>query len=108
MPAVLFRMSFALGVGAALINLLAWNEPVMAMAAGHTLEFKALYSIWFVTGWGVGSGALMSVVIAAIRQCSAGRLAAVIAFFAATTITSVLCAVLYRGLTDMQFMQDAM
>ena len=44
--AAILRVSVALGVCAALINLLVWNQPIMEMANGHTYAFKVLYAVY--------------------------------------------------------------
>jgi hypothetical protein len=108
MSAAIFRVSIALGVCAALINLLVWRQPIMAMADGHTSAFKVLYAIWFVEAWGVATGALTGLAISSMRRRSPGRLSAAVAFVVALLLTSVGCLVLYRSYTDPTFMHDAM
>jgi glucan phosphoethanolaminetransferase (alkaline phosphatase superfamily) len=108
MSAKFFSLSVALGVCAAFINLLVWHQPIMAMASGHTLAFKALYAMWFLVAWGVAAGALTSLAISSIRRRGHGRLSAAVAFVVSIVLTSIVCLVLYRGLTDTNFMRDAM
>ena len=103
-----FSVSLVLGVCAALVTLLVWHQPIMAMASGHTLAFKALYAIWFLVAWGVAPGALTGLAISSIRRRGLGGLSAAVAFVVSMVLTSVVCLVLYRGLTDTNFMHDAM
>jgi hypothetical protein len=103
-----FSVSIVLGVCAALINLLVWHQPIMGMANGHTLAFKALYAIWFLVAWGVAPGALTGLAISSIRRRGLGGLSAAAAFVVSLFLTSIVCLVLYRGLTDTNFMRDAM
>jgi hypothetical protein len=104
----IFRISVALGVSAALINLLVWHQPIMAMASGHTLAFKALYAMWFLIAWGIAPGALTGLAISSIRRRSPRRLSAAGAFLVCLFLTSIVCLVVYRGLTDSKFMRAAM
>jgi hypothetical protein len=108
MSAAILRVALALGVCAALIDLLVWHQSIMEMANGHSFAFKALYAIWFVLGSGVATGALMGLAISWIRSRSSGPQSAAAAFIVALCLTSTVCLVLHRGLTDMKFMQDAM
>jgi hypothetical protein len=108
MSAAILRVSVALGVCAALINLVWWHQPIMEMANGHTSAFKVLYAMWFVLGWGVATGALTGIAISSMRRRSPGRLSASFAFVFSLVLSSTVCLVLYRGLTDAKFMQDAM
>ena len=108
MSATILRISVALGVSAALINLLVWRQPIMQMASPHSLAFQVFYAIWFVLGWGVATGALTSLAISSMRRRSPGRLSAAMAFIVGLFLTSIVCLVLYRGLTDSKFMRDAM
>jgi hypothetical protein len=101
-------VSVALGVCAALVTLLVWHQPIMAMASGHTLAFKALYAIWFLVAWGVAPGALTGLATSSIRRRGLGGLSAAVAFVVSMVLTSVVCLVLYRGLTDTNFMREAM
>ena len=71
--AAILRVSIALGVYAALINLLVWYQPIMEMAYGHTPAFKVTYAVWFVVVWGVATGALTGLAIASMRRRSPGR-----------------------------------
>jgi hypothetical protein len=103
-----FSVSVVLGVCAALVTLLVWHQPIMAMASGHTLAFKALYAIWFLVAWGVAPGALTGLAISAIRRRSPRRLSAAVAFVVCLFLSFIVCLVLYRGLTDTDFMRDAM
>ena len=80
MSAAILRVSVALGVCAALINLLWWHQPIMEMANGHTSAFKVLYAMWFVIGWGVATGALTGIAISSMQRRSPGRLSASLAF----------------------------
>ena len=105
--AAILRVSIALGVYAALINLLVWHQPIMEMAYGHTLAFKVIYAVWFVVVWGVATGALTGLAIASMRRRSPGRLSAAVAFVAGLFLTSAVCLVLHRFLTDEKFMHDA-
>ena len=106
--AAILRVSVALGVCAALINLLVWRQPIMEMANGHTSAFKVLYALWFVLAWGVATGALTGLAISSMRRRSPGRLSAAVAFVVGLFLTSTVCLVLYRGFADAKFMQDAM
>ena len=106
--AAILRVSVALGVCAALINLLVWRQPIMGMANGHTYAFKVLYAMWFVLAWGVATGALTGLAISSMRRRSPGRLSATVAFVVGLFLTSTVCLVLYRGFTDAKFMHDAM
>src|SRR5215813_13201958 len=108
MSAAIFRVSIALGVSAALINLPVWRQPIMAMADGHTSAFRVLYAMWFVLAWGVATGALTGLAISSMRRRSPGRLSAGVAFVVGLFLTSTVCLVLYRGFTDEKFMHDAM
>ena len=108
MSAAILRVSLTLGVSAALIDLLLWHQSIMEMANGHSFAFKALYAIWFVLGSGVATGALMGLAISWIRRRSSRPRSAAAAFIVALCLTSTVCLVLHRGLTDMKFMQDAM
>ncbi len=108
MSAKFFSLSVLLGVCAALINLLVWHQQIMAMAKGHTLAFKALYAMWFLVAWGVAPGALTGLAISSIRRRGHGPLSAAVASVVSMALTSVVCFVLYRGLTDADFMRDAM
>ena len=108
MSAAIFRVSLTLGVCAALIDLLVWHQSIMEMANGHSFAFKALYAIWFVLGSGVATGALMGLAISWIRHRSSRPWSAAAAFIVALCLTSTVCLVLHRGLTDTKFMQDAM
>jgi hypothetical protein len=108
MSATILRVSVALGVCAALINLLVWRQPLMQMASPHSLAFQVFYAIWFVLGWGVATGALTSLAISSMRRRSPGLLSAAMAFVVGLFLTSIVCSVLYRGLTDSKFMRDAM
>ena len=103
-----FSVSVVLGVCAALVTLLVWHHPIMAMASGHTLVFKALYAIWFLVAWGVAPGALTCLAISSIRRRSPRRVSAAVAFVVCLCLTFIVCLVLYRGLTDADFMRDAM
>lgn len=103
-----FSVSVVLGLFAAFINLLVWHQPIMGMASGHTLAFKALYAIWFLVAWGVAPGALTGLAISSIRRRGLGGLSAAVAFVVSLFLTSIVCLVLYRGLTDTNFMRDAM
>jgi hypothetical protein len=103
-----FSVSGVLGVCAALVTLLVWHHPIMAMASGHTLAFKALYAIWFLVAWGVAPGALTGLAISSIRRRGLGGLSAAAAFVVSMVLTSVVCLVLYRSLTDTNFMREAM
>ena len=106
--AAILRVSVALGVCAALINLLVWRQPIMGMANGHTYAFKVLYAMWFVLAWGVATGALTGLAISSMRRRSPGRLSATVAFVVGLFLTSTVCLVLYRGFADAKFMHDAM
>src|SRR5215831_540766 len=106
--AAILRVSIALGVCAALINLLVWRQPIMEMANGHTWAFRVLYAMWFVLGWGVATGALTGLAVSSMRRRSPGRLSAAVAFVVGLFLTSTVCLVLYRGFTDAKFMHDAM
>ena len=106
--AAILRVSVALGVCAALINLLVWRQPIMEMANGHTSAFKVLYAMWFVIGWGVATGALTGIAISSMQRRSPGRLSASLAFVFSVVLSSTVCLVLHRGLTDAKFMHDAM
>jgi hypothetical protein len=103
-----FSVSVVLGVCTALVTLLVWHQPIMAMASGHTLAFKVLYAIWFLVAWGVAPGALTGLAISSIRRRGHGRLSAAVAFVVSMVLTSIVCLVVYRGLTDADFMRDAM
>jgi len=105
--AAILRVSIALGVYAALINLLVWYQPIMEMAYGHTPAFKVTYAVWFVVVWGVATGALTGLAIASMRRRSPGRLSAAVAFVAGLFLTSAVCLVLHRGIVDEKFMHDA-
>src|SRR6516164_5948649 len=105
--AAILRVSVALGVCAALINLLVWRQPIMEMANGHTYAFKVLYAMWFVLAWGVATGALTGLAIASMRRRSPGRLSAAVAFVVGLFLTSAICLVLHRGIIDQKFMHDA-
>ena len=104
----ILRVSVALGVCAALINLLVWHQPIMEMANGHTSAFRVLYAMWFVLAWGVATGALTGLAISSMRRRSPGRLSAAVAFVLGLFLTLTVCLVLYRGFTDAKFMHDAM
>jgi len=106
--AAILRVSVALGVCAALINLLVWRQPIMEMANGHTSAFKVLYAMWFVLAWGVATGALTGLAISSMRRRSPGRLSAAVAFVVGLLLMSTVCLVLWRGFTDAKFMHDAM
>jgi len=106
--AAILRVSVALGVCAALINLLVWRQPIMGMANGHTYAFKVLYAMWFVLAWGVATGALTGLAISSMRRRSPGRLSATVAFVVGLFLTSTVCLVLFWGFTDAKFMHDAM
>ena len=108
MSAAILRVSLTLGVSAALIDLLLWHQSIMEMANGHSFAFKALYAMWFVLGWGVATGALTGLAISSMRRRSPGRLSATVAFVVGLFLTSTVCLVLYRSLTDAKFMHDAM
>ena len=108
MSAAILRDSVALGVCAALINLLWWHQPIMERATGHTSAFKVLYAMWFVIGWGVATGALTGIAISSMQRRSPGRLSASLAFVFSVVLSSTVCLVLHRGLTDAKFMHDAM
>ena len=108
MSAAILRVSVALGVCAALINLLVWHQPIMEMANGHTSAFRVLYAMWFVLAWGVATGALTGLAISSMRRRSPGRLSAAVAFVLGLFLTSTVCLVLYRGFADAKFMYDAM
>jgi hypothetical protein len=103
-----FSVSVLLGACAALISLVVWHTPITAMANGHTLAFKALYAMWFLIAWGVAPGALTGLIISSIRRRGPRPVSAAVAFVVAMLLTSVVCFVLYRGLTDTNFMRDAM
>jgi len=106
--AAILRISVALGVCAALIDLLVWSQPIMEMANGHTSAFKVLYAMWFVLAWGVATGALTGLAISSMRRRSPGRLSAAVAFVVGLFLTSIVCLVLYRYFTDAKFSHDAM
>jgi len=108
MSAAILRVTLALGVCAAVLDLLVWHQSIMEMANGHSFAFKAFYAIWFVLGSGVATGALMGLAISWIRRRSSRPRSAAAAFIVALCLTSTVCLVLHRGLTDMKFMQDAM
>lgn len=108
MSAAILRVSVALGVCAALINVLVWRQPIMEMANGHTSAFKVLYAMWFVLAWGVATGALTGLAVSSMRRRSPGPLSAAVAFVIALFLTSVVCLVLYRCFTDGKFFHDAM
>jgi len=108
MSAAIVRVSVALGTCAALINLLIWHHPIMAMASGHTWAFRVFYAWWFVLGWGIATGALTGLAISLMRRRSPGRKAAATAFVVSLLLTTTVCLVLHRGLTDDKFMHDAM
>jgi hypothetical protein len=80
----------------------------MAMANGHSQAFKICYVLWFVIGWGVGTGALTGLVAISMRRRSTGPLAAAKALIAALLLTSTVCLVLHRGFVDAIFMQAAL
>jgi hypothetical protein len=101
--AAILRVSVALAVCAALIDLLLWRQPIMDVANGHTSAFKVLYAMWFVLAWGVATGALTGLAISSMRRRSAGRLSAAVAFVVGDFLTSTVCLVLYRGFTDAKF-----
>ena len=103
----ILRVSIAFGACAALINLLVWRQPIMEMANGHTSAFKVLYAMWFVLIWGVATGALTGLAISSMRRRSPGRLSAAVAFVVGLLLTSIICLVLHRGITDGKFMLDA-
>jgi hypothetical protein len=104
----LFSVSVVLGVCAALVTLLVWHQPIMAMASGHTLAFKALYAMWFLVAWGVAPGALTGLAISSVLRRSPRPLSAAVAFVVCLFLTFIVCLVVYRGLTDSKFMHDAM
>jgi hypothetical protein len=108
MPAAIVRVSILLGACAALTNLLVWHQPIMAMANGHMWAFKVLYAIWFVLGWGVSTGALTGLVISSVWLRSPGRSSAAVAFVVSLLLTTSVCLVLHRDLTDEKFMREAM
>jgi hypothetical protein len=108
MSAAIVRVSVVLGVCAALINLLVWHQPIMAMANGHTWAFKVFYAIWFVQGWGVATGALTGLTISWMWARSPGRISTAVAFVVSLFLTITVCLVLHRGLTDDKFMHEAM
>jgi len=108
MSAKFFPFSVLFGVGAALVNLLVWHQPIMGMANGHSLAFKVLYAMWLLVAWGVAPGALTGLAISSVRRRGLGRLSGAVAFVAGMFLTSIVCLVVYRGLTDTDFMRDAM
>ncbi|MER5786926.1 hypothetical protein [Streptomyces sp. NPDC001980] len=108
MSAAILRVSVALGVCAALTNLLVWRQSIMEMANGHTSAFKVLYAMWFVLAWGVATGALTGLAVSSMRRRSPGPLSAAVAFVVGLFLTSVVCLVLYRCFTDGKFFHDAM
>jgi hypothetical protein len=108
MSAAIVRVSVVLGACAALLTLLVWHQPIMAMANGHIWAFKVLYTVWFVLGWGVATGALTGLAISSMWLRSPGRLSAAVAFVVSLFLTITVCLVLHRCLTDDKFMQDAM
>jgi hypothetical protein len=108
MSAAIVRVSVALGTCAALFNLLLWHQQIMEMASGHTWAFRVLYVWWFVLGWGIATGALTGLAISSMRLRSPGRKSAATASVVSLFLTSTVCLVLHRGLTDDQFMHDAM
>ena len=108
MSAAIVRVSVVLGACAALINLLGWHQPIMAMANGHMWAVKVLYVMWFVLGWGVATGALTGLVISSMWLRSPGRLSAAVAFVVSLFLTTTVCLVLHRCLTDDKFMHEAM
>jgi hypothetical protein len=107
MSASIVRVSVALGACAALVNLLVWHEPIMAMANGHIWAVKVLYAMWFVLGWGVATGALTGLALSSMWLRSSGRLSAAVAFVVGLFLTFTVCLVLHRFLTDEKFMHDA-
>ncbi len=108
MSAAILRVCLALGVCAALINLLLWHQSIMEMANGNPWAFKVLYAIWFVLGWGVATGVLTGLAISSMWLRSPGRLSASAALVVGLFLTSTVSLVMYRGLTDEKFMHDAM
>ena len=108
MSTAIVRVSVVLGACAALINLLVWHQPIMAMANGHIWAVKALYAVWFVLGWGVATGALTGLAISSMWVRSPGRLSAAVAFVVSLFLTMTVCLVLHRCLTDDKFMHEAM
>ena len=108
MSAAIVRVSVVLGACAALINLLVWHQPIMAMANGHTWAFKVFYATWFVQGWGVATGGLTGLVISSMWLRSPGRLSAAVAFVVSLLLTISVCLVLHLCLTDDKFMHEAM
>lgn len=107
-PPAILRVSVALGLCAAIFDLTLWGRPIMAMANGHELAFKVSYVIWFLIGWGVGTGALTGLAVTSMRRRSPGPLAATLAFVAALILTSGVCLVLHRSFTDAIFMDQAL
>ena len=105
--AAIVRVSIALAACAALINLLVWHQPIMAMANGHIWAVKVLFAVWFVLGWGVASGALTGLAISSMWLRSPGRRSAAKAFVVSLLLTVTVCLVLHRYLTDEEFMHDA-
>jgi len=108
MSTAIVRVSVVLGACAALINLLVWHQPIMAMASGHIWAVKGLYAVWFVLGWGVATGALTGLAISSMWLRSPGRLSAAVAFGVSLFLTMTVCLVLHRCLTDDKFMHEAM
>jgi hypothetical protein len=108
MSTAIVRVSVVLGACAALINLLVWHQPIMAMVNGHLWAVKVLYAVWFVLGWGVATGALTGLAISSMWLRSPGRFSAAVAFIVSLFLTMTVCLVLHRCLTDVKFMQDAM
>ena len=108
MSTAIVRVSVVLGACAALINLLVWHQPIMAMANGHIWAVKGLYAVWFVLGWGVATGALTGLAISSMWLRSPGRLSAAVAFVVGLFLTMTVCLVLHRCLTDDKFMHEAM
>jgi len=108
MSTAIVRVSVVLGACAALINLLVWHQPIMAMANGHIWAVKGLYAVWFVLGWGVATGALTGLAISSMWLRSPGRLSSAVAFVVSLFLTMTVCLVLHRCLTDDKFMHEAM
>jgi hypothetical protein len=108
MSTAIVRVSVVLGACAALINLLVWHQPIMAMASGQIWAVKVLYAVWFVLGWGVATGALTGLAISSMWLRSPGRLSAAVAFVVSLFLTMTVCLVLHRCLTDDKFMHEAM
>ncbi|WP_329292858.1 hypothetical protein [Streptomyces sp. NBC_01455] len=93
-------------VAAAGLNLAIWHTDLLAMAQGTPQ--KTLMVVWFLLGWGFGTGCMTALVIHTARRHFPPVLAMTAATVVSITLAFGVCAVMYGYLTDPMIMQAAM